>query len=229
MELSKRLSAVAGLVTEGVSVADIGTDHAYIPVYLAEQGRNQKIFAMDVNSGPLERAKAHIREHGLTDQIQTRLSDGLKALFPGEAELMIAAGMGGALTIQILQDAPEIAASICEFVLQPQSEIHKVRAYLNQNHYLLTEEEMVEEDGKYYPMMKLVHGEESEYSELELYYGRLLLRKKHPVLFRYLLREKKLKEELVQKLREQSGEAARVRRKELQHELERNQKALEAF
>ena len=79
MELSKRLTAVAGLVTEGASVADIGTDHGYIPIHLIEQNLSPKVIAMDINEGPLERARIHIAGYGMSDRIETRLSDGLAA------------------------------------------------------------------------------------------------------------------------------------------------------
>ena len=180
MERSKRLKAVAGLVTEGASVADIGTDHGYVPIWLIQSGKASRVIAMDVNEGPLERARGHIRSKRLENVIFTRKSDGLQALHTGEADTMIAAGMGGGLVIRILEDSPEITADLKEFILQPQSEIHKVREYLNQHGYRSVEEDMVEEDGKYYPMMKLVHGEEAPYSQEELYYGRLLLKKKDP-------------------------------------------------
>ena len=86
MELSKRLAAVAALVDAGSRPADIGTDHAYIPIWLVEEGICQKAFAMDVGKGPLERAREHITGHGLGNYIETRLSDGLGALAPGEAD-----------------------------------------------------------------------------------------------------------------------------------------------
>ena len=105
MELSKRLYAVAGLVTEGASVADIGTDHGYVPIYLVKNKIASKVIAMDINKGPLERARMHIIGHGLKGQIETRLSDGLKMVNPGEVDAMIAAGMGGALVIKILEDS----------------------------------------------------------------------------------------------------------------------------
>ena len=101
MELSKRLKAVAGLVTEGASVADIGTDHGYVPIWLIQSGRAAKVIAMDVNEGPLERARGHIRSKRLENVIFTRKSDGLQALHVGEADTMIAAGMGGGLVIRI--------------------------------------------------------------------------------------------------------------------------------
>ena len=125
MELSKRLKAVAGLVTEGASVADIGTDHGYVPIWLIQSGRAAKVIAMDVNEGPLERARGHIRSKRLENVIFTRKSDGLQALHVGEADTMIAAGMGGGLVIRILENSPEITADLKEFILQPQSEIHK--------------------------------------------------------------------------------------------------------
>lgn len=219
MELSERLAAVAGFVREGAVVADIGTDHGYVPIYLAETGKSSHVIAMDINQGPLMRASEHIREHDLTNVIETRLSDGLKNLKKGEADTMIAAGMGGGLVIRILEEAPEVVEGIREFILQPQSELPKVRAYLNRNGFRLTAEKMTEEDGKFYPMMKLVHGNEAEYTELELYYGRMLLAEKDPVLYRFLVKEQRRMEEIFQKLKKQSGGNAMLRCKEVEREL----------
>ena len=123
MELSKRLYAVAGLVTEGASVADIGTDHGYVPIYLVESGIASKVIALDVNQGPLNRARMHIVGHGLGDRIETRLSDGLARICPGEVDTVIASGMGGPLTIRILQEGKEVADQLNALILQPQSEI----------------------------------------------------------------------------------------------------------
>ncbi|MDO4311976.1 MAG: class I SAM-dependent methyltransferase [Eubacteriales bacterium] len=229
MELSKRLNAVAGLVTEGASVADIGTDHGYVPIYLAGTGKCPHVIAMDINRGPLERAMEHIRAHELESRIETRLSDGLKSLKKGEADTMIAAGMGGNLTIRILDNSPELVEGMEEFILQPQSEIHKVRKYLNQNGFLLVAEDMVEEDGKFYPVMKLIHGNEPAFSEEELYYGRILLAEKHPVLHKFLIREKKRKEMICGKLSAQPGERALLRRGELEKEISRIRRGLAAY
>ena len=170
MELSKRLYAVASLVTEGASVADIGTDHGYIPIYLTEQKIASKVIALDINKGPLERARMHIIGHGLKDQIETRLSDGLKAVDPGEVDTMIAAGMGGGLVIKILEEGKDVVDQLYTCILQPQSEIQRVREYLATNHLKIIAEDMVEEDGKFYPMMKVIHGEairESIFRQLE--------------------------------------------------------------
>lgn len=156
MELSKRLSAAASLVTPGKRIVDIGTDHAYIPIYLMEKKKCLSAVAMDVNEGPLKRAKAHIQEAGLQTEIETRLSNGFEQLKPGEADCAVIAGMGGGLMMKILSAYPEVTLSLKEFVLQPQSEIAKVRAFLLEQGFAFVDEEMVQDDGKYYPMMKVL-------------------------------------------------------------------------
>lgn len=230
MELSKRLYAVAGLVTEGASVADIGTDHGYVPIHLVKNKIASKVIAMDINRGPLERARMHIIGHGLKDQIETRLSDGLKMVMPGEVDGMIAAGMGGALVIKILEDSKEVVDALAFAVLQPQSEIAKVRKYLHDQGLLIVEEDMVEEDGKFYPMMKVVHGEVEDYEEYEYIYGKKLLEKKHPVLQKFLLRERYIQESIVEQLSRHIGsESAEQRTREILHERQYTLQALECF
>lgn len=230
MELSKRLYAVAGLVTEGASVADIGTDHGYVPIYLIKNKIASKVIAMDINKGPLERAKMHIIGHGLKGQIETRLSDGLKKVNPGEVDGMIAAGMGGALVIKILEESKAVVDTLEFLILQPQSEISKVRKYLNKNGLVIIEEDMVEEEGKYYPMMKVIHGQPEEYKEYEYIYGKKLLEKKHPVLEKFLLREKYIQESIVEQLSKHIGsESAEQRTREILHERQYTIQALERF
>lgn len=228
-ELSKRLQAVADLVTPGMRLVDVGTDHAYIPIYLTQNGLVPSAIAMDINKGPLERADTHILEHGLDGKIVTRLSDGLVNLKMEEADTMIAAGMGGGLVIHILNEDPAKTRSLKELVLQPQSELAKVRRYLEEHRFRIVAEDMVEEDGKYYPMMKLVHGEEAPYSQEELYYGRLLLKKKNPVLYQFLQREHSLKKGIADRLGDQTGKGAESRQKELQDELERIEHAIASY
>lgn len=228
-ELSKRLQAVADLVTPGMRLADVGTDHAYIPIYLTQNGLVPSAIAMDINKGPLERADTHILEHGMDGKIVTRLSDGLVNLKMEEADTMIAAGMGGGLVIHILNEDPAKTRSLKELILQPQSELAKVRRYLEEHRFRIVAEDMVEEDGKYYPMMKLVHGEEAPYSQEELYYGRLLLKKKNPVLYQFLQREHSLKKGIADRLGDQTGKGAESRQKELQDELERIEHAIASY
>lgn len=229
MELSKRLQAVADLVGEGTVVADVGTDHGYIPIYLLETRKCQRAYAMDVNEGPLLRAKEHIALHGLLDRIETRLSDGTKALVVGECDTVVIAGMGGALTIRIMEEGKVIFKSLKEFVLQPQSELLKVRQYLTEHGYVIVDEDMVLEDGKFYPMMKVKNGTSKSYSPHELCYGSMLLQKKHPILKLFLEKEVKLKEEILLRLKAESGEHIQNRILELQEELGLAREALQVY
>ena len=229
MELSKRLQAVADLVGDGLTVADVGTDHGYIPIYLIESGKCEYAFAMDVNQGPLLRAKEHIAERGLEMQIETRLSDGVKHLNDGECDAVVIAGMGGALTIKIMEEGKQIFKNLTEFVLQPQSELHKVRAYLLEQGYSIVAEDMVQEDGKFYPMMKVINGVSDTYNAVEFRYGKRLLSQKHPVLKEFLIKEKRTKNMILQNLQKEDGLHIEVRRKEIEEELEGIEYALQRY
>ena len=128
MQLSKRLSAVAEFVTPGGCLVDVGTDHGYVPIALLEQQKISSAIAMDVNRGPLERAREHIAQYQMGDYIETRLSDGLHALRAGEGDSLLIAGMGGGLTVRILSEGEPLLSGFRELILEPQSDIDRVRA-----------------------------------------------------------------------------------------------------
>ncbi len=227
MELSKRLEHVAGLVTKGAFAADIGTDHAYVPVYLLQQGISEKALAMDINKGPLERAALHIRSYGYADRIETRLSNGMEAMHAGEVDTVILAGMGGPLMSRILTAYPEKTESVREFILQPQSEIREFRKFLIENGFQIIVEDMVLEDGKYYPMMKAVHGISEEYRDIELKYGKMLLESGHPVLKDYIEKELRHTMKLIRNLDSHHSEKTIARIHELEEEMKLIMKARE--
>lgn len=153
--LSDRMRAVASMVTAGNRVCDVGCDHGYVSIYLVEQRLSPAVLAMDVRSGPLGAAREHIAERGLEEIITTRMSDGLHNYNIGEADTLICAGMGGGLMRRILSENSAKTDSFQELILQPQSEIEQFRAWLRERRYRITEEKMVEEDGKFYPMMRV--------------------------------------------------------------------------
>ena len=161
--LSERLKLVASFVEPGAVVADVGTDHGYVPIWLVQEGVAVGGIAMDVKPGPLERAAAHIVACGLTDRIQTRLGDGLSALSDGEVDTVIIAGMGGPLITRILTDGLETARKMKRLILSPQSEIWIVREFLDRQGFIIEDEGMTEEDGKYYTVIRARFG--SEYIE----------------------------------------------------------------
>lgn len=200
--LSKRMQMVADMVTKGSVVADIGCDHGFVSIYLTEKGICPHVIAMDVNEGPLLRAKEHIVERGLSSRIDVRLSDGMKQLQDREADAVIIAGMGGRLVIKILSAHMDRVRNLREIILQPQSEIHLVRTFLSGNGFSIVQEDMVEDAGKYYPCIKASYcGKKEEYTDCEAWYGPLLLQLKHPVLREYLLKEKRQYETIALQIR----------------------------
>lgn len=190
--LSKRMQMVADMVTLGNVISDIGCDHGFVSIYLVENKICPRVIAMDVNEGPLLRAKEHIEERGLAKYIDIRLSDGMEKLALAEADGILAAGMGGRLVIKILSDYMEKAKALKEVILQPQSELHLVRQFLTEQGFHILKEDMVEENGKYYPAIKVTwqSGPEQKLSQVQQWYGPYLLKTKHSVLLEYLQREK---------------------------------------
>ena len=165
--LSERMIAVAGMVTPGKKVADIGCDHAYTAIYLASEGIASKVYAMDVAAGPLEIGRRNVRAAGLEEKIELRLSDGFRALLPGETDAAVIAGMGGSLIISILEGGREVITPGYELILSPQSDQSMVRAYLRNNKYIIKQEIMIEDQKKLYNIMRVVYVGEDGFKEEE--------------------------------------------------------------
>ena len=235
MQLSKRLQSVANLVTKGQRVADIGCDHAYTSIYMVKKEIATHVIAMDINKGPLEKAKANVKAYRYEDIIETRLSDGAKKLEVGEVDALLISGMGGALMIKILSERMDVFHSLNEVILQPQAEIHLVRKFLHEQGFSIIQEIFLKEDGKYYVAMKaknLRNMQEDERAkvvaqygdsydkECFYYYGKLLLEKKQEVLHEFLNREIRMRQEIVESLKEMKTENTMKRREELNKELQ---------
>lgn len=234
IELSKRLKLVASFVEPGALVADVGTDHGYVPIWLVQEGVAAGGIAMDVNQGPLERAKAHIAACGLSGRIQVRLGDGLSALSGEEADTVIIAGMGGSLIVRILTEGLETARRMKRLILSPQSEIWSVRAFLERNGFVIEDDAMTEEDGKYYTVIcaRSAGGYigdgtfcVSERKRLEWKYGKCLLERKDPVLKVFLEQERQKYRKVLDRLdnvrdENDSGSLGRqARKKEVEDEI----------
>lgn len=230
IKLSKRLEAVAEFVQQGSRLADVGTDHGYIPIFLVEHNRVSSALAMDINQGPLQRAKEHIAACGLDQQIHTRQSDGLLNLQDQEADTVVIAGMGGNLTIHILEEGRKKLLPVQTLILEPQSEIARVRQYLEENGWKLTGENMVYEDGKFYPVMKAEKTDEKiRYQQIQREYGPLLLQMKHPVLKQFLDKEElqlKKIETVLQKNCRPDAENITERMEEVAARLQLNRRAM---
>lgn len=196
MLLSKRLKAVAGLITPGNRVADIGCDHAYTSIYLVENNISPRVIAMDINIGPIKRARDNVDRFGYGDRIDIRQSNGLDKLVPGEVDTIMLAGMGGNLMNKILNSRMEVVSKVRELVLQPQSELQLVRRNLNDIGLIIVAEDMVKEDGKFYFMMRAIPSQEVKEkeryvlsSEEHEYFSRILLELRNPIMYEFLNKE----------------------------------------
>ncbi len=227
MQLSNRLRTLAHMVTKGSVVADVGCDHAYVSIYLMEQGIAKGVIAMDINKGPLSKAKENIEAHHLAECIETRLSDGLQKLKPGEVDTLLIAGMGGALIKNILSAREDVVEEVKEMILSPHSEIFLVREYLREHGFYITEENMLKEDGKYYMMLKASkdnetfsqsEGEDELTTSICDRFGKYLLEHRNSVLNEYLHVELTKRKKIARQLSEKSEEY-RQRLRELENEI----------
>ena len=221
VQLSERLTAIAEMVTEGNRLVDVGCDHGYLPVYLMLQHKIPGAIATDVGKGPLARAQEHIAQYHMEAYIETRLCNGLSEIRPGEGDTLVIAGMGGPLMERILSAGRHALPGFQELILQPQSDIPHFRRFVMQNGYQIVQEEMILEDGKFYPIMKVVQHEGEQpavWSREEEMFGRLLHERKHPVLKLYLERELRIRSEISAQLELASGDVAKKRRMEVEEE-----------
>lgn len=234
--LSKRLQAVANMVTQGHRVCDVGCDHGFVSIYLVEQGISSKVIALDVNEGPLQRAGEHINERNMSDYIEIRLSDGVAELQPGEADTLILAGMGGRLMTGILSQGAEKVALFKELVLQPQSEIPAFRRFLRESGYSIVQEEMVLEDGKFYTIMKVLtdsagkrlsQSADSPPLEMQDRYGGILLTGRHPVLYQYLLHKMENNLQILSMLQEKKDKTDNQKKQQRKEALKKETQEIE--
>lgn len=225
MYLGKRLETLAALVPQGCVLADIGTDHAYLPVWLVEQGRLARALACDVAAGPCRAARLTIAQHGLEQQIEVRQGSGLTVLKPGEADCIAIAGMGAATIISILEEAPGLAEAARLLLLQPMAGAPTLRRWLCEHGWQLTAEALVDEEPHFYELIAARRGESVTYTEAEYAVGPLVLRQRQPLLVRQLERQL----DGCAKLLTAMGRSASARESAKYHELQGLQSALEVL
>ena len=165
--LTPRLINVVSNI-KGITVADIGTDHAYAPLYLVSEGICEKAIASDVKTGPVEIARANIAKYNLSDKIEVRMGSGLSILSPGETEDIIIAGMGGELIIEIIKANEDVARS-SRLILQPMNSQYELRHFLIENNFMIENEDISVEGFKVYNLIVAKSGK-GEIFEKDIYY-----------------------------------------------------------
>lgn len=230
VRISDRLRTVAHMCEKGAVVADIGTDHGYLPIYLVQEGIAQSAIAMDLRKGPLDKAKKHICDNCLEDRIQTRLSDGLEKLSANEADIITICGMGGRLIADIVTKGMNVITRNTTLIVSPQSEVGDFRHFLVSQRLVVDDEKMLKEDGKYYFIIKCRKSDEnvySEYSETQYQYGWKLLESKDKTLYEYLIKGKETNDGISNSLKkDESNPTVKLR---LQQLLQKNNIIMDAL
>ena len=186
--LGARLSACAGMVREGRALADIGTDHAYLPIWLVRTGKIPRAFASDINEEPIQLAKEHIRRYEIADKITTFTADGMEKIPPDEVDDIVIAGMGGDNIAGILEGAPWLLSPRYRLILQPMSKAERLRAYLYSRQFFVLEEKPICEANRIYTVICAEYiPEPFHYSDFDIYAGRL--DKKNPYAAALLQRQ----------------------------------------
>lgn len=194
MKLGERLKTIADMVPAGATMADIGTDHAYLPIYLVTKRGVSRAIAGDIHYGPYLSAKNAVESRQLAEQVSVRQGNGLEVLSPGEADVAVIAGMGGANIIDILTSRPEVTISIKRLILQPMIAAALVREWLCINNWHIVDEQLVEEDGRLYQIIAAEQGISRQVEPVLYEIGPLLWHTRHPLLKQHI-------EELISHLR----------------------------
>ena len=207
MEISQRLRIVGDFVTQK-RVADIGTDHAYVPIYLHKKGNIEKVIACDINEKPLQKAQQNIKLHHAENKIITRLGNGLQPLQPYEVDSIVISGMGGMLMIELMEQSQYVIKTVKELILCPHLDVTAVRKYLHNIGYSIVDEKMIQEYGNFYTILRAIQGQQKYDNEIEYIFGKVLLEKRDTVLKEYIISEKirikKIEQHLYDKQTEQS-------------------------
>ncbi len=219
--LSPRLNVIANKVLNNACVVDIGTDHAYIPIYLVKKGISSFAIASDVRKGPISKALNNVRKYGLDDKISVRLGNGLKSVAIGEVDTIIVAGMGGMLICDILSESIELLKTIKRIILQPMTGIEDVRGWLSKNDFKIIDEELVKDAGTIYTVIVAERGTDIIKDDIYYYIGERLIEKRDPFLKELLINRINELEKIIFELGDKTSKNAINRKSECIGRIER--------
>lgn len=186
IRLSSRLETVASFIPQGARVADIGTDHGFLPIWLVQKSICSEVIACDVREGPLSQARRFACEYGVEDKISFKLGYGLTPVEPYEVDTIVIAGMGGETIKNILSAAPWIKEGDYTLILQPQSKLPELIRWLNESQYAVTNGRLAEDDGRIYLVIEVKRGHAAAPSISELYVPKVLEDSADTLLSRYV-------------------------------------------
>ena len=227
--LSERLKAIASFIPKNSIVADIGTDHGYLPVYLIEKGISKKVIATDISINSLEKISQLVKTKGLEERIDIRQGNGLGVLKAFEVDTLVIAGMGGLLIKDILDNNKDIANSVVNFILQPNVASKELREYLYANSFEIVDEKLVKESGKFYEIIYAKKGKAYIKEDLYLEIGEKLFLNRDPLLKEYIQHKVSVAESIIAELKAVNSEKGRERYEELMEKVKAYKEVLDSL
>ena len=214
MKLTNRLLRIASLVSKNKRLADIGTDHGYIPVYLLNENKIDFAILADINKGPLENARKEVRRNKLEDKVDLRLGSGIEVLKKDEVDEIIIAGMGGILISDLLEANKEVAHSVDKLILQPMQAQEELREYLLNNGYEILDECLEKEDFRIYEIIVAKYTGKNTVVEDNIYYevGKKLIENNDELLGEFIDNKIKKYNNIINKLGNKESEAVIYKR-----------------
>lgn len=223
LKLTNRLLKIASLVTPNKRLADIGTDHGYIPVYLLNKNIINFAILADINKGPLENARKEVKRNKLDDKVDLRLGSGIEVLKKGEVDEIIIAGMGGILIGELLEANKEVAHEAEKLILQPMQAQEELRKYLLNNGYEILDEYLEKEDFRLYEIIVAKYTGKNTDVEDDVYYeiGKKLLENKDELLSEFIDNKIKKYNNIIEKLGNKKSDAILSRRNSANERIEK--------
>ena len=223
MKLTDRLLKIASLVGENKKIADIGTDHGYIPVYLLNNNKINYAILADVNKGPLENARKEVKHNKLENKVDLRLGSGLEVLKINEVDEIIIAGMGGILISELLNVKKDVSQSVEKLILQPMQAQSELRKYLYNNGYEIINEVLVKEDFRIYEIIEAKYTGKNTVVTDDIYYevGKKLIENKDDLLEEFLIKKINAYKGLLDKLDGKIGEGIERKRIETMEKIDK--------
>lgn len=220
MKLSNRIESILKLIPKNSILADVGTDHGYIPREAMKSRVCKYVIATDISKASLEKTKEMVKIENLNEMIDIRLGDGLSLIRAFEVDVVLIAGMGGVLISEILAQAKEKLDTFGIYILQPMVGADELRKFLVNNGFKITDEELAKEEDKLYEVIVAQRGLQVFNNELDYEINPLLIKKNHPLWKEMVLKRIKQKEKIVEEIKDIQTEKSKLRLEDLRKEID---------
>lgn len=227
--ISNRLKKLASYVESTDLLADIGTDHGYVPIELLEKGVIEKVYASDLNKGPLENAREELSKKGLLNKAELRLGGGLEPYAPGEINTALIAGMGGKLIREILEAGKVHLPYLNKLILQPMHGQMRLRKWLLNHGFEIVDEDLILEKDIFYEVIVAKKGEAQRYNDEHLEFGYHMLKKNKAISKAYIEMKMEKKQGIIKEIEKYANDGAEEKLNQLKKEISRYQELIECL